>query len=96
MRKPMVTRVFTMTKCIVLCLDTNTCEPFNKDVTLNGTYPTELRLMNAVKKELEHGTIKAVEIVSKEEVEQLRGMPVKQFLKDSVPLDATTRKPLDD
>ena len=92
----MVTRVFTITKCIALCLDTNTCEPFNKDVTLIGTYPTETRLMNAAKRELEHGTVKVVEIVSKEECEELRGIPVKQFFKDSVPLDSVTRKPLDD
>lgn len=96
MRKPMVTRVFTMTKCIVLCMDTNTCEACNEVVTLEGTYPTETRLMNAVRKEVEHDTIKAVEVVSKEVIEELRGMTTKDFLKNSIPLDAKTRKPLDD
>ena len=69
-RKAMVTRTIESTKCVVLCLDTVTCEPCNKVVELPRTYKNEEALMRKVRKAIETEDLKAVKIVSTEKVEE--------------------------
>lgn len=94
-RKPMVTRTIVTTKVNVLCLDINSAEPFNKDVTLPRTYKDEKKLLKKVEEVVNTDEVKAVHIVDKEEVETLYGMTEQDFITNSTILDPATRKELD-
>lgn len=91
----MVTRTIITTKVNVLCLNLETCEPFNKVVVLPRTYKDDKKLMKA----LEHfntDTEKVVHVVDKEEVETLYGMSEQDFINGAKILDKDTRKELAD
>ena len=94
-RKPMVTRTVTTTKAIVLCMDLEKCEPFNKEVTLPRTFPNEKKLMKAVEDVVNVDNIKAVHVVSSEEVNKLYGMEEQYFIDHATELDPETRKVLE-
>ena len=94
-RKPMVTRTIVTTKVNVLCLDINSAEPFNKDVTLPRTYKDEKKLLKKVEEVINTDEVKAVHIVDKEEVETLYGMTEQDFITNSTILDPDTRKELE-
>lgn len=79
-RAPMVTRTIVATKVNVLCLNIETAEPFNKDVTLSGTFNDSKSLMKAVEKVVNSDTEKAVHVVATEEVETLYGMTEQKFI----------------
>lgn len=79
-RVPMVTRTIVATKVNVLCLNIETEEPFNKDVTLSGTFKESKSLMKAVEKVVNSDTEKAVHVVATEEVETLYGMTEQKFI----------------
>lgn len=79
-RVPMVTRTIVATKVNVLCLNIETSEPFNKDVTLSGTFKDSKSLMKAVEKVVNSDTEKAVHVVATEEVETLYGMTEQKFI----------------
>lgn len=91
----MVTRTITATRVTVLCLDLQTCEPFNTTITLPRTYTSETKLMKLVEEEVNSETAKAVHIVDKEEIETLYGMTEADFIKSATVLDKETRKPVD-
>jgi hypothetical protein len=91
-RKPMVTRTITTTKVIVLCLDVNSSEPFNKTVTLPRTYKDDKKLLKSVEAVINTDTVKAVHIVDKKEIETLYGMPEQDFINNAKILDPATRK----
>ena len=95
-RKAMVTRTIESTKCVVLCLDTVTCEPCNKVVELPRTYKNEEALMRKVRKAIETEDLKAVKIVSAEKVEGVYGMAEADFLAHAIKLDPKTRKALEE
>lgn len=94
-RKPMVTRTATTTKVNVLCLEIATAEPFNKDVILPRTYKDEKKLMKKVEELINTDTVKAVHVVSKEEVQTLYGMDEQYFIEHAKILDPLTRKEID-
>lgn len=79
-RIPMVTRTITTTKAIVMCVDVEAGEPFNKEVTVPRTYKDSESLLKAVKPIIETETIKAVHIVDKTEIETLYGMAEQRFI----------------
>lgn len=79
-RIPMVTRTIESTEVNVLCVDVVAGEPFNKDVTVAGTYKDEKSLMKAVEKIVNTDEIKAVHIVHTETKETLYGMTVDKFI----------------
>ena len=93
-RKPMVTRTILTTKANVLCMDINSCEPFNKTVVLPRVYKDEQKLMKAVKESVETETIKAVHVVDSTTVETLYGLTEEQFISMAVELDKETRRPI--
>lgn len=94
-RKPMVTRTVTTTKVIVLCMDVDKCEPFNKVVTLPRTFANEKKLMKAVEDVVNVDNVKAVHIASFEEVNKLYGMEEQYFIDHATELDPETRKALE-
>lgn len=91
-RKPMVTRTIITTKVIVLCLDVNSAEPFNKTVTLPRTYKDDKKLLKTVEEVINTDTVKAVHIVDKKEIETLYGMTEQDFINNAKILDPATRK----
>lgn len=79
-RVSMVTRTIIATKVNVLCLNIETAEPFNKEVTLSGTYKDEKALQKAVEKAINSDTVKAVHVVDHKETETLYGMTEQEFI----------------
>ena len=92
MRKPMVTRTIKTTKCIVLCANVETAECENKEVILPRTYSDKKKLDKAVHAVVDTPSIKAVQVVSSEEVETLYGMDEQDFINNAKVLDKETRK----
>lgn len=80
-RKPQVTRTITTTEVNVLCLNLETAEPFNMEVTLPRTYKDDEKLMKKVTEMVNTDTVKAVHVVDKREVENLYGMLEEDFVK---------------
>lgn len=80
-RKPMVTRTIVTTEVNVLCLNLETAEPFNMDVTLMRTYKDDVKLMKKVSEIVNTDTVKAVHVVHKNEMENLYGMSEEDFVK---------------
>lgn len=76
----MVTRTITTTKVNVMCLDIETGEPCNKITVVPRTYKDDETLLKKVKEVLETETLKAVYVVSKEEIETLYGMSEQEFI----------------
>lgn len=91
-REPMVTRTITATKITALCLNIETAEPFNKEVTISGTFKDEKAMMKAAEKLLNTETEKAVHIVSSEEIETLYGMTEQEFIQKAKVLPPRPKK----
>ena len=79
-RKPMVTRTVQTTLATVLCLNTETAEPFNQTVTLSGTFKDNKAVIKAVKALIENDTISVAKVVDIEIEEKLYGMPEQDFI----------------
>lgn len=92
-RVPMVTRTITTTKAIVMCVDVEAGEPFNKEVTVPRAYKDSESLLKAVKPIIETESIKAVHIVGKTEIETLYGMSEQEFIEHAKVLPERTNKP---
>lgn len=91
-REPMVTRTITATKITALCLNIETAEPFNKEVTISGTFKDEKSMMKAAEKLLNTETEKAVHIVYSEEIETLYGMTEQEFIQKAKVLPPRPKK----
>lgn len=76
-----VTRTIVTTKVNVMCLDTQKCEALNEVITVSGTFSDEDALLLAVKRAVDTDTLKAVQIVDKEELSNLYAMPEEDFIK---------------
>lgn len=76
-----VTRTIVTTKVNVMCLDTQKCEPLNKVITVSGTFSDEDALLLTVKRVVDTDTLKAVQVVDKEELTNLYAMPEEEFIK---------------
>lgn len=92
-RIPMVTRTITTTKAVVLCVDVEAGEPFNKEVTVPRAYKDNDSLLKTVKPLIETETVKAVHIADKTEIETLYGMPEQEFIEHATVLPERTAKP---
>lgn len=91
-REPMVTRTITATKIVALCINIETAEPFNKEVTISGTFKDEKSMLKAAEKLLNTETEKAVHIVSSEEIETLYGMTEQDFIQKAKVLPPRPKK----
>lgn len=76
-----VTRTIVTTKVNVMCLDTQKCEPLNEVITVSGTFSDEDALLLAVKRAVDTDTLKAVQVVDKEELTNLYAMSEEEFIK---------------
>ena len=76
-----VTRTIVTTKVNVMCLDTQKCEPLNKVITVSGTFSDEDALLLTVKRVVDTDTLKAVQVVDKEELTNLYAMSEEEFIK---------------
>lgn len=78
-----ITRTFTTLEATALCINPETQEITTEKVTLpKKTYKTDRNLELAVQKRVEGK--KVVKVNSLEEKEELRAMPIDEFLKNSV------------
>jgi hypothetical protein len=75
----MVTRTVTYFKAIVMCVDVIKAEIVNKELTIPELIPEKKRLEYLDKKLLNDG-LKAVQITSLEQIEELYGMSESEFL----------------
>lgn len=91
-RVSMVTRTITATKIVALCLNIETAEPFNKEVTISGTFKDEKAMLKAAEKLLNTETEKTVHIVSSEEIETLYGMTEQEFIQKAQVLPPRGKK----
>lgn len=64
-----------------MCLDTQKCEPLNEVITVSGTFSDEDALLLAVKRAVDTDTLKAVQVVDKEELTNLYAMSEEEFIK---------------
>ena len=92
-RVPMVTRTITATKAIVMCLNIEQEEPYNVSVTVPRTYKDEESLLKKIKPMVETDTVKAVHIVSTEQVETLYGMTEQDFMEHAKVLPPRNASP---
>lgn len=79
-RVPKITRTIQTTVCDVLCLNVETAEPFNKQVTLPRTYRDENSMLKQAKSVLDTDTEKVVHIVSSHVEETRYGMSEQEFI----------------
>ena len=84
-REKMVTRTVFCTKVNCLCIDIETAEPFNKEVTVSGKFSEDDsdKLERKLRKLVDVGTVKFVSIVAMDVVETLMGMPEQKFIENS-------------
>ena len=79
-RVPMITRTIQTTVCDVLCLNVETAEPFNKQVTLPRTYKDENSMLKMVKSVLDTDNEKVVHVVNSHVEETRYGMTEQEFI----------------
>ena len=92
-RIPMVTRTITTTKANVLCVNILSGETFDKEIIVSRTYKSDDVLMKKIKPIIEvEDNVKAVHVISKEEIETLYGMTEDDFIKNAEILPDRIRK----
>lgn len=91
-RVPMVTRTIVATKITALCLNIETGEPFNKTVTVSGTFKDEKSMLKAAEKLINTEAERAVHIVFSEEIETLYGMTEQEFIQSAQVLPPRGKK----
>ena len=91
-RKRMITRTVKGTKYITLCLNTETCEPFNKEVVVGEVFKSTEKRDNTLRKMIDTEIVKFVSVVDSEEVETLYGMDESWFIANAEILPARAVK----
>lgn len=82
-RPRLVTRTVKETHVTVLCLNTQTGEPYNEEITICGSFENDEKLLKHVAKKYNSEIHKAVHIVDKEVTNTLYGMPEDEFVKNA-------------
>lgn len=80
-RKRMISREVTVNNLILLCLDTQTCEPSNAACVIYGKITDSRKLLEQARDKMETSTFKVVEVVSNKEEQVRYGMGVEEFMK---------------
>lgn len=91
MKEKMVTRTITTVEATVLCLNTNTAEPFNVTITVPGKMKGIPSLEKVAHSKIDNEVSRAVAVVSYEEVETLYGMTEAEFINHSEKLPGRTK-----
>lgn len=92
MREVLVTRTVIGTKANVLCLNTETAEPYNREVVLSGEFKDNTKMLTAAAKIIDDAENKAVKVVASERVEKRYGMSLDKFIENSVELELLPKK----
>lgn len=80
-RQPQVTRTIVSTEVVLLCVNTESAEVFNKTVSLARTYKDDKAILKAVEKaNLIGENEKAVSVAESRQVEKLYGMSETDFI----------------
>ena len=87
-RKRMVTRTVKGTTYICLCLNTENCEPCNKEVTTGETFKSAEKRDNYLRTRIDTDTLKFVQVVDAVETETLYGMEESKFIANAEVLPA--------
>ena len=90
-RKPMVTRTINTTTAKVLCLNVETGESFEKEVTLPRTYKDDKKVLELAKENVDTEIVKAVHIVSTTVNEVRYGMDEQKFIDNAEVIPALTK-----
>lgn len=93
-RKPYITRTMQSENVTAMVCDTETAEVSNITVTLGHAFKDPKAREKAVRKKVENGTTKLVDIVNIETVVGLYGISEDDFLTYAKKLDPETRKPI--
>lgn len=91
-RQRMVTRTVVYTVATVLCLNTETAEPYNDTISLSGTFKDEKAILKQCKKLLENDTVSVAKVVDVQTAEKLFGMPEQEFMSYAKELPPRTPK----
>lgn len=91
-RKQMVTRTMRTTVATLLCLDTVNAEPFNKTVTLSGTFKDKKSIIKEAKKILEDDVVSVAKLVDVVVEEKLYAMPEQDFIDHAIVLPSRNVK----
>lgn len=94
-RKRMVTRTVTETKAEVQIVVIDKSEITTINHTLTGTYESDDKILNLVKKAVETPNLKVLQLISKTTEEKCYGMLETEFIKVAQELDPATRKALE-
>lgn len=82
-RKPMVTRTINTTTAKVLCLNVETGESFEREVTLPRTYKDDKTVLSLAKEVIDTDSVKAVHIVGTTVNEIRYGMTEQKFIENA-------------
>lgn len=91
-RNRKVTRTISTTIATVLCLNTETAEPFNESVEIAGIVKDEKALLKAAKSLLDNETVSAVKVVDVTVNSALYAMDEQDFIKAAEKLPLRTAK----
>lgn len=91
-RIPMVTRTIITTKCLTVCMNTETQEIKEIELSLPRTYKDEATVLKVLKKVYEDDVNKVVYVKNIDTVETLYGMLETDFISSAKILDPETRK----
>lgn len=80
-RKPMVTRTFRAVDCRVLCLDIETKETSEQEITVYGHYRSDAQIRDAARRQVETDTLRVVSVSLGDTYEQLLAMDEPEFIK---------------
>ena len=90
-REPMVTRTMVSTIATLMCVNKDTKQVENVDVTLPKTYKDNDAILKASKKYAELGeNMKIVDVISSRKCEQLYGVSEIEFMKIAKPFERST------
>lgn len=91
-KEKMVTRTTKITEANILCLDTESAEPFNKTVELVGEYKDDDAILEASRKVIDNEKDSAVRVVGAIVKEVRYGMLESVFIANSVILPNLTER----
>ena len=82
-RKAKITRTIITTKANILCMDVDSQEAFENEVTLSGTFKNDGEILKAAKPLIESDYVKAVHVVGVKTEQTLYGMDEQKFIENA-------------
>lgn len=95
-RKSKITRTIIITEATILCVDVESGESFDHEVTLSGTFKTDKDILKASRAIIDTEYVKAVHVVKVERKQILYGMDEQTFIENAKILPARKKAAADD